>query len=384
MLAALCGSVALACTTDASPDAPTRAARLVLRNQLDPSGAPPLTTLRGVAATARHLFIGQRGEQQLLMFTIDGQFVQTIGRAGGGPGEFRELMRFGVLADTLWTTDWALRRLTFFGDSGNMLGTLAFEPVLPGGDTPELLYQWLPETPTRDGHLLGFGSFSDARALADGRITRAPLLRSTRSGGTIDTLGWYSIEHWAMILRNERSGLYAVQPIRTDDFAIYDGPGNKVCTVERDVRPARARTVEVVVQCIGASGDSLWRRTLPYEAIPLPGAVVDSIRSQQHRLYRREFSPSDVDAALRLPTHWPPVTEGFAGTDGAIWLRGAVIDDTVTYTVLDGTGSLRATIPVRSRLRILWADTNTVWAEERDEDDVPTLSRFAIVMQDSR
>lgn len=384
LVAVLWCMLALGCSTDGASESAQRSAQLVLRNRLDATGAPPLTTVRGLAATSRHVFIGQQNEQQLLMFTIDGRFVKTIGRAGGGPGEFRELMRFGVLADTLWTTDWGLRRLTFFSDTGSLLGTSAFEPDEPGRGNTELLYQWLPEAPTPDGPLLGFGSFNDARALADGRITRAPLLRSTRLGGEIDTLGWYSIEHWAMILRSERSGLYAVQPIKTDNFAIYDGAGGKVCTVERDFRPVRERRTEVVVQCIGASGDSLWRRTLEFEAMPLPASVVDSIRAQQHRMYRREFSPSDVDAALRLPTHWPPVTEGFAGSDGAIWLRGAVINHTVTYTVLDGLGALRTTIPVSSGVRILWADASTVWAEERDDDDVPTLARFSIVMTDSR
>jgi len=384
MLAALWCVLALGCSTDEAPKASQRSARLVLRNRLDPAGAPPLTTVRGLAATSRHVFIGQQNEQQLLMFTTDGQFVKTIGRAGGGPGEFRELMRFGVLADTLWTTDWGLRRLTFFSDTGSLLGTSAFEPDDPDHGARELLYLWFPEAPTADGHLLGYGSFNDARALTDGRITRAPLLRSTRTGRKIDTLGWYSIEHWAMILRSERSGLYAVQPVKTDNFAIYDGPGGKVCTVERDFRPVRERKAEVVLQCIGASGDSLWRRTLEFAAIPLPTSVVDSIRAQQHRMYRREFSSSDVDAALRLPTHWPPVTEGFAGRDGTIWLRGTVINDTVTYTVLDGSGALRANIPVSSRVRVLWADSSTAWAEERDGDDVPTLSRFSIVMTDSR
>jgi hypothetical protein len=127
----------------------------------------------------------------------------------------------------------------------------------------------------------------------------------------------------------------------------------------------------------------LSSNAMPCAAFPLPGAVVDSIRAQQHRISPRSFSPSDVDAAFRLPTHWPPVTEGVAGTDGAIWLRGAVINDTVTDTVLDGSGLVRTTIPFHRRLRMRWAEASTVWAEELDDDDVPSVSRFAIVMTES-
>jgi hypothetical protein len=354
-------------------------ASLVLRNRLDTTGgAPPLTTVTGLAATSRHVYLGQREEQQLLMFTSDGEFVKTIGRSGGGPGEFRMLMRFGVLGDTLWTTDWNLRRLTFFSDTGGVLNMSGFEPREFAGTSTELLYQWLPETPTPNGALLGFGSFNDARALADGRIARAPLLRSSRLGTDIDTLGWYSIEHWAMFLRGQKGALYAVQPIGTDNFAIYDGPGGKVCTVERDFRPVRERVSEVVVQCVGVNADSLWRRTLEFEAIPLSQQTVDSVRAQQHVMYRRSFSPSEIDAALRLPTHWPPVTAGLAGTDGAIWLRGAVVNGQVVYTVLESGGALRYTIPVAESMRILWADATTVWAEERDENDVPLIARYTI------
>ncbi len=361
-----------------------RSAELVLLDRLDPTGAPPLTTVKGLTATSRYVYIGQQDEQHLLMFTPEGRFVKTIGRLGSGPGEFRYLMRFGVLADTLWTTDWELRRLTFFNDTGAVLGTSAFEPEVIVGAAEGRLYQWLPETPTQDGWLLGFGAFAEARVLAEGLIDRYPLLRSTRRGTAIDTLGWYSLEHGPMIIRGRRSMTYATQPIPTHAFAIFDGPGARACIVERDYRPVREGIAEVIVQCIGANADSLWRRVLAFEAIPVPQHTLDSIRTRQATRWRRSYTASEVEEALRLPTHWPPVTEGLAGADGSLWLRGAVVDGTVAYTVLDRTGESRTTIRVSEGLRILWADATTVWAEELDEDDVPVLSRFTIVAKPGR
>ncbi len=358
---------------------PERSAMLVLQHRLDPTGAPPLTTVKGLSATSRYVYVGQQDEQHLLMFTPEGRFVKTIGRAGGGPGEFRDLMRFGLLADTLWVTDWELRRFTFFTDTGGVLGTLAFEPEVVAGGSGDRLYQWLPQTLAPGGWLLGFGGQSGAWPLIEGRIDRFPLLRSTRRGTGIDTLGWYPIEHGAMIIRGRgRVGL-SQQPIPASAFVIYDGPGAKGCIVERNYPLIREGVTQVTVQCIGVNADSLWRRTLEFEAIPVLKHTADSIRARLHALWRRSYLASEVDEALHLPTHWPPVTEGLAGADGSIWLRGIPVDGLVTYTVLDDTGESRTTIRIAEGLRILWADATTVWAEERDEDDVPMLSRFAIV-----
>jgi len=51
------------------------------------------------------------------VFDMSGKFVRNIGRDGAGPGEFRQIERFGWVGDTLWVSDPVLRRYTLFDRS---------------------------------------------------------------------------------------------------------------------------------------------------------------------------------------------------------------------------------------------------------------------------
>lgn len=67
----------------------------------------------------------QGGAQELRIFDSRGRHVRTIGRQGDGPGEFGRLAPVaGVSADTIWTWDPRLSRLTWFRTDGEVLGNL--------------------------------------------------------------------------------------------------------------------------------------------------------------------------------------------------------------------------------------------------------------------
>ena len=55
------------------------------------------------------------------VFDAAGPYRGLIGRAGSGPGEFRNTGWSGWLGDTLWVTDPALRRVTFFRTDGTVV-----------------------------------------------------------------------------------------------------------------------------------------------------------------------------------------------------------------------------------------------------------------------
>ena len=58
-----------------------------------------------------------------MVFTIAGQFVRTIGRQGGGPGEFRQLYTMDVRDGLIACFDQARRRITLFDSSGAFLNS---------------------------------------------------------------------------------------------------------------------------------------------------------------------------------------------------------------------------------------------------------------------
>lgn len=60
--------------------------------------------------------------QQLRVFAADGSFVRTLGRSGGGPGEFARAMRVELGPDgNLWVMDPSNNRLSVFDTAGTYL-----------------------------------------------------------------------------------------------------------------------------------------------------------------------------------------------------------------------------------------------------------------------
>ncbi len=233
------------CAGSDSSHSTAQAATLVREQSLQLDGAPPLTSISRVAATDSYVYLGQVGEQEILMYSADGAFMRTVGRLGSGPGEFRELARFGVLGDTLWAIDWGTRRLTRFGTDGAVLDDAAFEPFVTGDDPSVSPYYLMPEALVGDGSVLGWGGTA-ARLLADGTVTNAPVMRVSVRGNGSDTLGWHDMKHYGLMLRGKKGGMYWTQPVETNTFAVYDGAHDKVCVVQRD-RWAREQSATVGV-----------------------------------------------------------------------------------------------------------------------------------------
>jgi hypothetical protein len=374
----------LTACSDATPSTePTREATLELRAQIGANGEHSFNTISQLIATSKYVYVSQRGEQSIMVFRPDGSYVKTIGRAGGGPGEFRSLKKFGVLGDTLWTTDWEQRRLTLFSDTGAVVGlsSIGSESVMPTDTDPG--FGMIAETLTPDGFALGWGGFY-GDALVRGMIDSIPVLRSTRQGGRADTIGRYAVEYRDLIIQARGSTMFAPQPVSVYDFVIFDGTGGKACVVDRN-HPATPTEATASVTCIATSGDTLWHRTLTFDPVPMTAEMADSLRRSERNQWRPHgFLESEIDAAVHIPTHWPPVTEGIAGADGSIWLRGHVVNDSVTYTVLAADGSVQSRVRAPRKVRVLWASGAIVWAEELDDDDVPTLSRYEIAERSAR
>lgn len=285
----------------------------------------------------------------------------------------------GLLGDSLWTMDWGLRRLSLFESSGELLGITSTgdEVTGPSNGGSALIYQPMPESLTPTGEVMSYGGVW-LKNLTDGTAMRSPILLGPPEGGVLDTIGWYSLKNSGLFLR----GLGGPQPIPDFELVVYDGPGGKACVVQRD-EVLRAAVVNATVTCLGTDADTLWQRTLAFDVATVPPSVADSIRQWYHKKLR-SYTTAEIDAALHIPTYWPPVTEAFAGADGAIWLRGAELRDSVTYTVLDRGGVDRVDVRVPKEIRIRWANGDVVWAEQLDEDDVPTVSRFSVLVPDRR
>jgi hypothetical protein len=329
-----------------------------------------------IAARRDAIYVVQNGVPEIRVFDAKGQNLRTIGRRGAGPGEFDAVQSFGLLADTLWVIDSNLRRLSFFSATGALLTTIPFEPISPELGAKGRFYFSYPMALMGDGSMLGFGG-STGRAIADGLVTATPLLRMTRTGRTLDTLGWVPIGNENMILRSAKGGMYRTQPFSDGSLTAYSSVAQRLFVVDRRTATEAAKPT-VRVTALRANGDTAWSRTYPYTPVRMGAAVVDSVRAGLHQALRGRFTGDEIDRVLYVPVYRPPIAAAFAGDDGTLWLRWEEMTAPNLYWVLGTDGRVVAQVTAPPRVRLRWTSGSTAWGEELDENDVPTLVRYRI------
>jgi hypothetical protein len=321
-------------------------------------------------------------ENAIRVHDSNGAFLQTIGRPGEGPGEFKSVGPLGMLGDTLWVLDYGTYRFSFFDLAGNLLGSRRIPVVL--GETPD-------ERPPRPIGLLSDGSIYGSppawsHLVASGEITTDVILRLDSAGAVRDTIASYSVENSSWEIsdpdnpRSPRS--YTRQPFSDTELVRVSRHAPLVVRVERAV-PADPGSATYRVTARIFEGDTVFSRAIGYTPISLSDALVDSVvraRSARFPGATAERAALWARQSLYVPEFHPPVSDVVVGRDGSVWLRGADLGtSTVEWRVLSPDGEPLGFVRLPVDLRIMLADRNRAWGTERDELDVPYIVRYRIV-----
>jgi hypothetical protein len=108
---------------------------------LDEQGrGPPLADVRGIAAAGGRIYVLDVQEAALQVYDTAGIYLQAVGRAGEGPGEFQRPVDLAVDDEggRAIVRDARLRRITFLGLDGSLLTTWN-TPTVPGLLRPMVL-----------------------------------------------------------------------------------------------------------------------------------------------------------------------------------------------------------------------------------------------------
>lgn len=132
------------------------------------------------------IVVANGGTHELRFYDANGAHLLSVGREGGGPGEFGELMWARALpGDTLLTYDWRNRRLSFFDAGGDFVRSFQLQFLSDMGGFPTII------APFGDGSLLvGVQPFLIGDEIKDGlRRDTTVYLHCDRDGAVLDTLG---------------------------------------------------------------------------------------------------------------------------------------------------------------------------------------------------
>jgi len=329
---------------------------------------------RLAAAANGSLYVFEFGRQEVRVFDGQGRYVRTIGRRGGGPGEFRELVNIGLLGDTLWTIDRGLGRVSFFADDGKLVlevpREVADQPISSG----QRFFGVSVSDLTPGGLAMGTALYT-AAAVAAGLVPKAPVLLLTRGGRTLDTLAWLATKNSQMAFKIGDGGLFALQRFSDSPISIMAPAARRLLIVDRSVATSQ-RNAMFRVTALGLKRDTIWSRSYSYVPKRLEAASVDSQLAANEKSWR--LTRDRIRAQMFIPEFRTPIASGFAAPDGSLWLKREDGSRTVDYTVIAPNGNLVATLTLPRNVTLRAVVGDTVWGVETDADDVPSIVRYRI------
>ncbi len=271
-----------------------------------PSADPRAELLRvGVARFGPDawLYVAEDAHRDIRIFDEAGRFRGNVGHMGSGPGEFRRIMDFGWVGDTLWVTDGNLRRITLFDAARKLVRAFRWDV----GGVPT---QHVGDVMTAGKRVVQPHSGTLASASA------APLLSVTRDGRVLDTLAQLMYGPVQADIRIGKNRLLLRRPF--PDYALWDvdRTGRWLAVVERSAAPSPARTsVSVVLHDLQRGTRQLMN--IAYSPVRLTKAQQDSALT----IYPPTLSRDELRATFHFPAFVPPVAAVVVSDDGGVWLE---------------------------------------------------------------
>ena len=348
--------------------------------------------------------VGQNGEiyvvqaltPSVAVFSPVGRPLRTIGRAGQGPGEFLfSAVALGWWGDSLWVTD--PNGVHFFSSDGRPLQRVSFSTVVTQESTT-----YHPHTPLADGTYLGQRRISGRTMARFFEASRLPLLRFAASGQIVDTITMVDLPTDLLI-----DGMTdAAHPLRISEgaaslpgvVAVPDGSAVFIVSAPTQRRPTSFELIKLAI-----SGDTIWRRSVPYTPKPVTREHSARLRDafggwMSGEDGRQPFAVSPTlieqrrrraEEAIDFPDFHPPVREIVAGQDGSAWLLREMDEREVDrwevygdmglfegfFEVREGRSS---DLPWAPRLRLLRAAKDEIWGTTVDELGVSYLHRYQV------
>jgi hypothetical protein len=269
------------------------------------------------------------GTGELRFYGGDGVHVRSVGRRGGGPGEFRTLTETWVLSnDTIAVWDRRLRRISFFGPNGTFLrdakgegaaGLLAAAVTVFGDgsfvlsdlrlDNPVPCFRMVPqsyvryETDGRFGYSLPTQAFGEMGVMGD-RIG-PKIFAGTASTAGSETHYWVGLGRGYEVRRYRRDGTLDRivcwnGPERTVGQALVDAHWDaRLADAENESQRARLRRVREIQQAadqhaaytslIRANDGYLWVKA--FDPPPYDGDAKWLVISPEGELVARVTTP---------------------------------------------------------------------------------------------
>lgn len=319
----------------------------------------------------------QRQDYVVRFFSMIGKALGAMGGRGQGPGEFASVGRVGWLGDTLWVSDFSLRRITLISPSRTLLRTLTFQAE--AGPAPGDVGR-VPTFP----FLIPTGMFPDGSIHASlqlGAGQDAPeLFRNHTAYGRVSPTGIVERIIARMPIGDVQLNLpegSVPWPFPNRTIHEVSPDASRTAVAVASLEGADAGTFSVTV--LGAQGDTVFSRHYPFESVPIPAGVGDSVIAASASRISHPVLAAAFRRGARVPPVYPPLQGLVLGRDGTIWVQITGRGEERQYVVLGSDGDPLGTVLLPSRSRVAAASRERMWVIERDEVNLESVVRYQVV-----
>lgn len=313
-----------------------------------------LYTVTSVAEDAEgRFYVSNFGEKRVLVFDSTGTYVRTIGRGGKGPGEFSAPRAVAIANGELVVLDLGAARISRFAlATGAHLGDVSL--------------------PQNVGMPVDMRVAPDGRAAVEYRSKPAAGVQSPTLvvpvnlvSGALDMAAAVRMDTVARVQVRATEGKR--KTLRTLDLPFAARP-------VWDLEPGGAVTY-------GTGAEFVVRRSAA-------GAVAERFRAQGQpqpvtRADQEAFFAEPARKSLRGEIRFPESKPFFTGLRvdpaGNVWLNVPAAAEGEQWEVRDPSGRRLGELRLPARARLLHVGGGTVYVLSRDELDVETLTRYALV-----
>lgn len=327
------------------------------------------------------IYVGQRMEKEVKVFSPEGELLHTIGRGGEGPGEFSRPGKVGWLGDTLWVSESRFPKVSFFQKDGTFVRSQVVRK------------DYLEEhfTPSRIDGVLSDGSFlapttASGRLVLGGTISEFPYVRLDGEGKVMAKLAMMAMGN--SLLRVPVSGGREValpHPLPTRPLVALSPQADEILLMDR-VPSMEDEALRMRLHKITAEGDTVFTRDIPCTALNIPSDYEDSVALPIARKLAETGAPGNtqtflpaVKEALDLASNSPLALQMTVAAKGEIWVQrnvpGAPEDQ---WDIYSKDGHPLATLSAPPGTKIHAVEGSLVWATELDELDVPYVVRYRV------
>lgn len=321
------------------------------------------------------IVVANGGTRELRFYDPNGVHLLSVGREGGGPGEFGELMWVRALpGDTLLTYDWRNRRLSFFDPGGEFVRSFQLQFLNEMGGFPTII------APFGDGSLLvGVQPFLIGDQIKDGlRRDTTVYLHCDRDGAVLDTLGRFP--GGEVYLRTSSGAETRVMASarafgRFPQHAVYE-QGFYFGTTDTYQVGYYSETGELL---------RIVRRDRPN----LQVTAADIERYKEERLENaggdgppRDFLEQSL-AHMPFPEQFPAYGSLAVDADGNLWVAEYQRpgDERPRWTVFDSSGRMLGVVEMPERFTIYQIGRDFVLGRWTDEMDVEHVRLYGLIKE---